>query len=49
MRDFLAREYLPRARDSVGLSQLPGGEARYRQLVAQHTTTDLSPQAIHRI
>ena len=49
MRDFLAREYLPRSRDSVGLSQVPGGEARYRQLVAQHTTTDLSPQEIHRI
>ena len=49
MRDFLAREYLRRSRDSVGLSQVPGGEARYRQLVAQHTTTELSPQEIHRI
>ena len=51
MRDFLAREYLLRSRDSVGLSQVPGGEARYRQLVAQHTTTDLSPRgnSPHRI
>jgi len=49
MRDFLAREYLPRSRGNVGLSQLPGGAARYRQLVAQHTTTELSPREIHRI
>ena len=51
MRDFLAREYRSRSRDSVGLSQVPGGEARYRQLVAQHTTTDLSPagDSPHRI
>jgi len=47
MRDFLARDYLPRTRNSVGLSLLPGGEARYRQLVALHTTTNLSPQEIH--
>ena len=49
MRDFLQGEYLPRSRSSVGLSQLPGGDAWYRQLVAQHTTTSLLPEEIHRM
>ncbi|MBU1757353.1 MAG: DUF885 domain-containing protein, partial [Alphaproteobacteria bacterium] len=33
MRDFLRDEYLPQARDSVGLSQMKGGAALYRQLI----------------
>jgi len=46
-RDFIRDDYLPHARDSVGLSQMPGGEALYRYLVATSTTTDMTPQAIH--
>jgi uncharacterized protein (DUF885 family) len=49
IRDFLQDEYLPRARSTVGLSQLPGGDARYAALVRLHTTTELTPQQIHRI
>jgi uncharacterized protein (DUF885 family) len=47
LRDFIRDEYLPRARDSVGLGQMPGGEALYRYLIARMTTTELEPQAIH--
>lgn len=46
-RDFIRDEYLPRARDSVGLAQMPGGAALYRYLVATNTTTDMAPEAIH--
>jgi uncharacterized protein (DUF885 family) len=46
-RDFIRNDYLPRARDSVGLGQMPGGEALYRYLVASITTTDMTPDAIH--
>jgi len=46
-RDFIKNEYLPHARDSVGLSQMPGGDALYRYLVATSTTTDMTPEAIH--
>jgi len=47
MRDFLRKEYLPRARDSVGLGQMPGGPALYRYLVASTTTTDMTPEEIN--
>jgi len=47
LRDFLRNEYLPRARASVGLSQMPGGAELYRHLAATQTTTGMSPESIH--
>jgi uncharacterized protein (DUF885 family) len=47
MRDFLRDEYLPAARDTVGLSALPDGAAWYAYRVSSQTTTDLSPEEIH--
>jgi uncharacterized protein (DUF885 family) len=44
---FLETEYRPRCRSSSGLQDLPGGPAWYAYLVRLHTTTALSPQAIH--
>lgn len=49
LRDFLQKEYLPVARDSVGLAAMPGGPDLYRYLVASSTTTNLSPDEIHNI
>ena len=49
LRDFLKNEYLPVARDSVGLGQMKGGPVLYRYLVQNTTTTDLTPDAIHAI
>ncbi len=46
---FLTSEYLPVARADLGARSLPGGEAYYRWLVADHTTTDLTPDQIHEI
>jgi len=49
LRDFLAAEYLPAARETVGYSALPNGDAWYDFLVRYHTTTDLTPEQIHAI
>jgi uncharacterized protein (DUF885 family) len=49
MRDFLRDEYLPRARTSVGLSQMKGGEALYRQLIESTTTLPLEPDYLHEL
>ena len=49
LRSFVADEYLPKARDSVGLGQMPGGDRLYEYLVKVNTTTDLSADQIHRI
>src|SRR5262245_38793728 len=43
LRDYLRDEYLPHARDTVGLTAQPNGEAWYAYLVRTTTTTDLTP------
>lgn len=49
LRTFVANEYLPKARESVGLAALPGGDALYAYRVKLSTTTDMTPDQIHRI
>ena len=44
---FLKTEYLPNARDSIGLSTIPGGTEMYLYLVKSETTSDLFPDEIH--
>jgi uncharacterized protein (DUF885 family) len=46
---FVEHEYLPGARDTIAMRELPDGEAWYAYNVKQSTTTDLSPEQIHRI
>ncbi len=47
LADFLKNEYLPKARDTIGLSAIPGGKEMYLYLVKSETTSDLSPIQIH--
>ena len=49
MRDFLRDEYYAVARESVGLSQMKGGEALYRQLIESTTTLPLEPEYLHNL
>ena len=49
LRDFVAGEYLARARQEGGLARYPGGAAIYATLVRNQTTTELTPEAIHAI
>jgi len=46
---FVEDEYIPGARESIGLREVPNGEAWYAYNVKQRTTTDLTPEAIHQI
>lgn len=47
--DFYAAEYKPKCRTSVGASDLPQGRDYYALQVRIHTTTTLTPEAIHNI
>ena len=49
LRDFIAIEYVPSCRESLAASALPDGPAWYAYLVAQSTTTRLTPKQIHDI
>ena len=46
---FMEGEYLPGARATIGLGDLPGGEAAYAWRVRQFTTLDVTPRAVHDI
>ena len=46
---FYRGTYLPHCRTSVGASALPEGERYYAAQVRMQTTTDLTPDEIHRI
>jgi|TARA_R100000501_G_scaffold1440_2_gene4367 uncharacterized protein (DUF885 family) len=47
MRDYLASEYLPNAREEVGLGTMKGGEELYNQLLQSTTTLPLTADYIH--
>ncbi|GAA3929182.1 DUF885 domain-containing protein [Luteimonas lutimaris] len=49
LRDFIADDYLPATRDSVGLDKLPNGAAWYAFNAHQSTTTDMTPAEIHQL
>ena len=49
LHDFLAEEYLPHARETVGIGHLPGGQEWYAYLARNSTTTGLTPEEIHEI
>ena len=49
MRDFLANEYLPAAREGVGLSHMRGGDRLYAYLIEQNTTLPLSADEVHKL
>jgi uncharacterized protein (DUF885 family) len=47
LRDFLQNEYLPRARDGVGLKYMKGGDKLYAYLLQSTTTLPLTADQIH--
>ncbi|MEE3156424.1 MAG: DUF885 domain-containing protein, partial [Pseudomonadota bacterium] len=49
MRDFLRDEYLTAARDSVGLSEMKGGDKLYAQMIEATTTLPLTADYLHEL
>jgi uncharacterized protein (DUF885 family) len=46
---YLADSYVPHARESIAMSDLPDGRAWYALNVKVSTTTDLTPEQIHQL
>jgi uncharacterized protein (DUF885 family) len=46
---FVKAQYIPHGRTEPGIWSLPDGDAYYKFLVRQSTTTDLTPDQIHKI
>ncbi len=49
LRDFLVEEYLPVSRETVGLSQMKGGDVLYAQMIENTTTLPLSADYLHNL
>jgi uncharacterized protein (DUF885 family) len=49
LRDFLQNEYLPHARDGVGLSSMPGGDRLYARLIQSNTTLRFTADQVHEL
>jgi len=49
LHDFFEKEYLPKSRESSGISNLPNGKEYYLYCVRTWTTTDLTPDSIYQI
>ncbi|WMS88243.1 DUF885 domain-containing protein [Pleionea litopenaei] len=46
---FLEKDYLPHARESIAITDIPGGDQYYKQQIRYYTTLDLSAEDIHQI
>ncbi|NJW52371.1 DUF885 domain-containing protein [Salinimicrobium oceani] len=47
VKTFFETEYLPAARESIGVSEIPGGREYYQNRLNYYTTLDLSAEEIH--
>src|SRR6202012_5034446 len=47
--DYLKNDYLPHARTTSGMSDLPRGTDMYLFMVKQNTTTDKTPEEIYQL
>ncbi|WP_434980611.1 DUF885 domain-containing protein [Daejeonia sp. YH14] len=48
MGNFLENEYLPKSRETDGINALPNGASTYQYLIRSWTTTDMTPEEIHK-
>jgi uncharacterized protein (DUF885 family) len=48
-REYLAKEYLPKAREQISVTAIPRGEECYRAAIRRYTTLDLGADELHDI
>lgn len=46
LHEFMQETYLPQARSTVGISEVPNGKAYYEQRVRHFTTLDMTPEEV---
>ena len=49
LHDYMVNTYIPRSRETLGMSHLPDGQAWYAYQVRTLTTTSRTPQEIHEL
>lgn len=49
LRAYLADTYVPGTRESIAMSDLPGGKAWYAYRLRTYTTTGLTPEQVHQL
>jgi uncharacterized protein (DUF885 family) len=49
LHDYVANTYIPRSRQTLGMSKMPDGQAWYTYNVKQLTTTSRTPREIHQL
>jgi len=49
LHDYIADDYIPNTRETIGQGEVPGGESYYAFKVRESTTTDYTPEEIHEI
>ena len=46
LQDFMEKEYIPNAREEIGISEIPGGKEYYEQRIAYFTTLPMTPDEV---
>ncbi|MCH2488594.1 MAG: DUF885 domain-containing protein [Flavobacteriales bacterium] len=49
VHDFMANEYLPKAREGTGIDEIPNGAAYYQHQIKKYTTTNMTAEEIHQL
>lgn len=49
VKQFFEKEYLPKTRSSIGISEIPNGDAYYQNRIDYYTTLSLTADEIHQI
>ncbi|WP_417357481.1 DUF885 domain-containing protein [Gallaecimonas pentaromativorans] len=49
LHDFMVNTYIPNARTSIGMSEMPNGREWYKNRVKHYVTLDISPEQVHQL